>query len=104
MNNKRYPIGGYAPGNYLCKCKICGVEFIGDKRSWQCEDCAIIELKKRPQKKDIIKALQTELKWAEERFGNICRRGVNISVYHYYDGQIDLLNKLIRLFEEGCEG
>jgi len=37
--DKKYPIGGYAPGNYSCACKSCGVEFLGDKRAFQCEKC-----------------------------------------------------------------
>jgi len=37
----RYPVGGYAPGNYQCKCCDCGEHFIGDKRAVQCEPCAI---------------------------------------------------------------
>jgi hypothetical protein len=36
---KKYPIGGYAPGNYWNKCGTCNVEFIGDKRAYQCEPC-----------------------------------------------------------------
>ena len=36
-----YPIGGFAPGHYICKCILCAEEFIGDKRSVQCEPCAI---------------------------------------------------------------
>lgn len=39
---KKYPIGGYAPGNYQCKCCRCGAEFIGDKRAVECEPCALI--------------------------------------------------------------
>lgn len=38
---KKYPIGGYAPGNYDCKCCICGEQFAGDKRAVQCEPCAV---------------------------------------------------------------
>jgi hypothetical protein len=37
---KKYPIGGYAPGNYQCKCCICGNQFTGNKRAVQCEPCA----------------------------------------------------------------
>jgi hypothetical protein len=37
----KYPIGGFAPGNYFCKCQNCETEFTGDKRSVQCEPCAI---------------------------------------------------------------
>jgi hypothetical protein len=31
---------GYAPGDYLCLCKICHSQYPGDKRSWNCEKCA----------------------------------------------------------------
>jgi hypothetical protein len=37
----KYPIGGYAPGNYTCNCITCKKQFIGDKRAVQCKDCAI---------------------------------------------------------------
>jgi hypothetical protein len=37
----KYPIGGYAPGNYLCNCVNCKTEFQGDKRAVQCEYCAV---------------------------------------------------------------
>jgi hypothetical protein len=41
MNDeKKYPIGGFAPGNYFCVCVTCGVYFTGDKRAVQCETCA----------------------------------------------------------------
>lgn len=36
-----YPIGGFAPGMYMCKCTNCKDDFFGDKRSVQCEPCAI---------------------------------------------------------------
>lgn len=37
----KYPIGGFAPGNYSGRCVNCKEEFIGDKRVVQCEPCAI---------------------------------------------------------------
>ncbi len=37
----KYPIGGFAPGNYHCTCVNCKVQFRGDKRAVQCEPCAI---------------------------------------------------------------
>lgn len=46
MSENKYPIGGYAPGNYQCKCVTCGGGFIGDKRAVQCHPCA-----KREQEK-----------------------------------------------------
>jgi transcription initiation factor TFIIIB Brf1 subunit/transcription initiation factor TFIIB len=41
MTDQQYPIGGFAPGNYFSKCRTCGNQFQGDKRSFQCEPCAI---------------------------------------------------------------
>lgn len=41
MEDKKYPIGGYAPGNYMHRCCDCGVVFTGDKRAVQCESCAV---------------------------------------------------------------
>ena len=41
MESKKYPIGGYAPGNYSCTCCKCETEFSGDKRAVECEQCAV---------------------------------------------------------------
>lgn len=41
MIENKYPIGGYAPGNYFGKCATCSKEFLGDKRASQCEPCAL---------------------------------------------------------------
>jgi hypothetical protein len=41
MTEQKYPIGGYAPGSYQCRCITCGGGFVGDKRAVQCEPCAI---------------------------------------------------------------
>jgi hypothetical protein len=40
-NKSKYPIGGYAPGYYACRCVKCKTEFTGDKRAVHCEPCAI---------------------------------------------------------------
>ena len=32
---------GYAPGRYDVECRICGGEFLGDKRAKTCKGCAI---------------------------------------------------------------
>lgn len=37
--NNRYPIGGFAPGNYINGCLSCGSDFVGDKLARQCELC-----------------------------------------------------------------
>jgi len=31
---------GWCPGNYTCNCFQCKKDFIGDKRSVECADCA----------------------------------------------------------------
>lgn len=41
MEEKKYPIGGFAPGNYQGKCYKCGYFFLGDKRAVECESCAV---------------------------------------------------------------
>jgi predicted nucleic acid-binding Zn-ribbon protein len=41
MTERKYPVGGFAPGNYYCHCTSCGVRFRGDKRALQCEPCGI---------------------------------------------------------------
>jgi hypothetical protein len=38
---KKYPIGGFAPGDYIGNCVTCKEQFLGAKRSTQCEPCAI---------------------------------------------------------------
>lgn len=35
--------GLWAPGEYLCKCSICGASFVGAKRAGHCADCAYNE-------------------------------------------------------------
>ena len=32
---------GFATGAYFCKCSDCGKQFVGDKLSFQCLECAI---------------------------------------------------------------
>lgn len=39
-DSKLPPIGGWAPGGYLCVCLDCNAQFAGDKRATQCADCA----------------------------------------------------------------
>ena len=38
--DKRPARGGYAQGEYLVKCRKCECGFTGDKRSYECADCA----------------------------------------------------------------
>lgn len=36
----RPALHGWAPGDYICRCRECEKEYTGDKRSWTCADCA----------------------------------------------------------------
>ena len=31
---------GWGPGNYTCNCCKCGANYLGEKRSIECADCA----------------------------------------------------------------
>lgn len=44
-NKTSKQIGGYAPGGYVCHCCRCGVQYLGDKRSFQCARCANEDVK-----------------------------------------------------------
>lgn len=46
MTEQKYPIGGYAPGNYHNRCCTCERSFFGDKRAVQCEPCAVADQQK----------------------------------------------------------
>ena len=37
---KKHRQYGYADGNYFCSCNSCGCEYIAEKRSYNCFDCA----------------------------------------------------------------
>jgi hypothetical protein len=70
LEPKKYPIGGFAPGNYIGTCVTCKEQFLGAKRSAQCEPCAIEMVKVKVEVNDkggieIIK--QDELEKAAER-------------------------------------
>jgi hypothetical protein len=38
--DKRPQRHGWAPGGYWRKCRTCNDDYMGDKRSWICADCA----------------------------------------------------------------
>jgi hypothetical protein len=38
--NRRWSLGGYAPGDYVCECYRCHERFTGDKRALSCLPCA----------------------------------------------------------------
>lgn len=39
---KPWPLFGYAPGRYMCRCVECEELFEGDKRAFHCLDCAAL--------------------------------------------------------------
>lgn len=64
---KIWPLGGYAPGNYTCRCLDCGEQFIGDKRAITCLDCAVTAAKSqiaelRTERDHAIAMLETQAK------------------------------------------
>lgn len=71
----KYPIGGYAPGNYMCNCSTCKTQFQGDKRAVQCEPCAIkmvqkqniIDMMKGDKELGLYDEIQPEQIWNEEK-------------------------------------
>lgn len=40
-----WPLAGYAPGNYTCMCLVCEKQFVGDKRAYNCLECAAVKTK-----------------------------------------------------------
>lgn len=61
----KYPIGGYAPGYYACRCVTCKTQFIGHKRAAQCESCAIKMVEEQTQ--SIIENVRKEEEQKELR-------------------------------------
>lgn len=66
MAERRPVVGGYAPGNYQCRCATCGEMFIGDKRANQCLPCVgEITMEMRAEIERLRKALGTMIQYAE---------------------------------------
>ena len=61
-------------GDYTCKCAECGMDFIGDKRSYQCLGCAIQHTKKTSHNSDYTKCSNELLDYITD---NICDNGVS---------------------------
>lgn len=47
MKLEPWPLAGYAPGDYTCRCIVCERRFDGDKRAYNCLECAASIVKKR---------------------------------------------------------
>jgi hypothetical protein len=58
-----WPLIGYAPGNYFCKCHICDEQFEGDKRAFHCLPCA---LNRAHESLDRLAVLEVEVQAAKD--------------------------------------
>ena len=92
----KYPIGGYAPGNYMCNCSTCKTQFQGDKRAVQCEPCAV----KMIQKQHLIDMMKQdeELGMYDETFDEYLQRVKDRRTednYKYSDEELVLYNEYI---------
>lgn len=71
----KYPIGGYAPGNYSCRCTNCKAIFQGDKRAVQCEPCAVEMVKEEsrhtPYRGKVWESEQETVEEAAERLNKL---------------------------------
>lgn len=90
-----YPIGGFAPGNYYCKCCSCDAQFRGDKRAVQCEPCArkyfassFPEPTDTPIPIDPLKArgiAEKAIEWAEDNYTITYNKSTGHSKQIYLD-------------------
>lgn len=88
MTDKKYPIGGYAPGDYLRSCTTCEKQFHGNKEAFQCESCATKD-------KEFYDALTPEQRDRfDKRFANIVKL--------FFDGikKDEEIARLRKAFEE----
>ena len=68
----KWPVAGYAPGEYMTKCVDCGETVCMDKRATQCFPCAVERMA------ESFTAQQAEierLREALKRFANVPTRG-----------------------------
>lgn len=41
-HDERPALRGWCPGQYMVRCRTCLCQFAGDKRAYQCADCAYV--------------------------------------------------------------
>lgn len=56
-----WPLAGYAPGNYTCKCIDCEERFSGDKRAIRCLECAAVVANQRLQAAQPVPVVTDEM-------------------------------------------
>ena len=79
--SNRPPLGGWATGDYECKCVHCEEHFIGDKRAIQCADCAYKSIDRITLLEEIIADREHKM----ECLLNDLDRHQNRSMYEYSD-------------------
>lgn len=74
---------GWGPGGYICVCKLCGDNYIGEKRSWSCADCAYKDVEGEQYKDwnempvvDLVGIRDAAVRWKLAR-KKICALGMN---------------------------
>lgn len=55
-----WPLNGYAPGGYACRCIDCEANFEGDKRAIRCLACAVSTLRAQVERQaaELAKAVE----------------------------------------------
>jgi len=90
-NKSKYPIGGYAPGNYMCNCSTCKTQFQGDKRAVQCEPCAVKMVEKqKTAEKEHKEDNYNHLDWMYNRMIHVHNENPN---YDYMVKFKEIINK-----------
>jgi hypothetical protein len=82
MIDRKWPIGGYAPGLYMCLCRKCQNRFQGEKRAYECPDCVIQRLAALPPADDAVEALVK----AAEAFRQIAPKAMQALMQQGRDG------------------
>ena len=79
MEETKYPIGVFTPGNHIFRCITCKYAFFGDKRATQCEPCTIemVKVKIRETENGGIKINQDYLPCFIDQFGDGTLGGLN---------------------------
>lgn len=76
-----WPLIGYAPGSYFCKCSVCGEQFEGDKRAFQCLPCAVRAANEGLGK---LKELEIEVQAAKDFGGGFYGEAVAEKTRQFY--------------------
>jgi hypothetical protein len=81
-----WPLMGYAPGSYFCRCHVCGDQFEGDKRAFQCLPCAVAAANDGLVK---LKVLDVEVQAAKDFGGGFFADTVNETTRQFYRDEVE---------------